>query len=321
MDSAPSCSTITNGDGFKFTNALGEELLGEEELMLLPQDNEVAEEDTNDGAAIASVHVPDDGSVDHVLFQNEEDWALNGGDNILPLPNPAPAAPSTIIEEPAVAEEEVPSRVLAVSTATPVSNLTPLSSPTPITADDDEENLSEQEDYPPIVSQSMSEESEPEQDRPSSSVIRDVQATPVDSDEVIQMVNDSFMKESGEERDDDLYAINNHRTTNGVLELEVEYCSGDTEWIHFKVVQDEDPHACADYVMNNDFGKIFNSKYRRWARKFLRSIRRTMRRMFRVCYDGFSSRYYTPKPTAPVIHCRRVAHSKKEKKRRNVKKM
>ena len=313
LESAPVCTI--DAEGFKFTNALGEELLGEEELTLLP--DEVAEENVDGGNEVATVHIPDDGNVDHVLFQNEEDWALNGGDNILPLPHPVPAVDT--VEEPVVAEEEAPSNVIAASTATPISNLTPLSTPTPLTVPADEESSSETEAHFPIITQSMSEGSEPE-DRPSSSVVREVQDTPVNPDEVIQMVNDSFLKETGEEQDDDLYSINNHRTTNGVLEFEIEYTSGDTDWLYFNLVQSEDPHACADYVMNNDLGKIFNSKYRRWARKFLRSVRRTMRRMFRVRYDGFNSRYFTPKPTAPIIHCRRVAHSKKEKKRRNVKK-
>ncbi len=315
MDAAPICTLAD--EGFKFTNALGEELLGEEELELLPE--EEAAGDSSDGTAIATVQPPDDDNVDHVLFQNEEDWVLNGGDNDLPSQNFAHAAPATVVEEPAVAEEEVPSRVIAASTATPVSDLTPLPTVEPLTVHDDDADASDTEDGIPVITQSMSEGSEPE-DRPQSAVLREIQDTPVDPDEVIQMVNDSFLKASGEEQDDDLYSIINHRTTNGVLEFEVEYTSGDTDWLFFSLVQDEDPHACADYVMNNDLGKIFNSKYRRWARKFLRSVRRTMRRMFRVRYDGFNSRYYTPKPTAPIIHCRRVAHSKKEKKRRNVKK-
>ena len=264
LDAAPVCTLAA--EGFKFTNALGEELLGEEELALLPDDEEAV--DTTDGNAIATVQAPDDDNVDHVLFQNEDDWVLNGGDNILPSQNSAPATPTTTIEEPVAAEEEVPSRVIAASTATPVSDLTPLPTPTPLTVFDDEDPSSEPEDQIPFITQSMSEESEPT-DRHKSSVVREVQETPVDPDEVIQMVNDSFLKGTGEEQDDDLYSILNHRTTNGVLELEVEYTSGDTDWLYFTLVQNEDPHACADYVMNNDFGKIFNSKYRRWARKFL----------------------------------------------------
>ena len=90
-----------------------------------------------------------------------------------------------------VAEEEAPSNVIAASTSTPISNLTPLSTPTPLTVLDDEESSSETEDQIPIITQSMSEESEPT-DRPSSPVVREVQDSPVNPDEVIQMVNDSF---------------------------------------------------------------------------------------------------------------------------------
>ena len=320
IDSAPSCSKIMDGDGFKFTNALGEELLGEEELTPLLPEDEVAETNPSGGTAVASAELPDDDNIDHILYQNEEDWVLNGGDNILPSQNSRPVPLTTIVEEPTAEEEEaLPSHVSAASTAAPVSTLTPLSTPTPIN-DDDAGNNSEPENYLPVITQSMSDESEPDNSGPTSSVVNDVTHTVVDADEVIQMVNESFLKESGVDRDDDLNAIISHRTSNGVLELEIEYCSGNTEWAYFNVVQEEDPQACADYVMNNDLGKIFNSKYRRWARKFLRSVRRTMRRLFRVRYDGFNSRYYTPKPTAPLLHCRRVANSKKEKQRRNVKK-
>jgi len=93
LDAAPVCTLVA--EGFKFTNALGEELLGEEELALLPDDEEAV--DTIDGNAIATVQAPDDDNVDHVLFQNEDDWVLNGGDNILPSQNSAPATPTTTI--------------------------------------------------------------------------------------------------------------------------------------------------------------------------------------------------------------------------------
>ena len=43
-----------------------------------------------------------------------------------------------------------------------------------------------------------------------------------------------------------------------------------------------------------------------------------MRRMFRVRYSSFSSRYYEPKSPLPVVALRRVANSKKESKRRKV---
>ena len=54
-------------------------------------------------------------------------------------------------------------------------------------------------------------------------------------------------------------------------------------------MQDEDPHAVAKYVMNTDLGTILNGKYRRWARKFLRSLRRAMSRFFKVDTRGFQS--------------------------------
>ena len=50
----------------------------------------------------------------------------------------------------------------------------------------------------------------------------------------------------------------------------------------------EDPQAITQYVTQNDLCKVFNDKYRRWARAFLRSLKRNLR-LRRCSYLGFTA--------------------------------
>ena len=92
----------------------------------------------------------------------------------------------------------------------------------------------------------------------------------------------------------ELTAIISHRIISGVLELEVEYNNGEHSWYCIDLVMNEDPQATAHYVTNNDLGKIFNDKYRRWARSFLRSLKRNLRLLRQCSYLGFQATNYRP---------------------------
>ena len=63
------------------------------------------------------------------------------------------------------------------------------------------------------------------------------------------------------------------------------------------MVKNEDPQAVAQYVMSNDLGKISNGQHRRWARAFLRSLKRTIRRMKRVAFQELTASSYDPNPS------------------------
>ena len=65
-----------------------------------------------------------------------------------------------------------------------------------------------------------------------------------------------------------------------------------------------DAHAVASYVLTNDFGKVLKSKHRRWARAFLRSVKRTIRRLRRSHFFGFEATTHFPYPK--TRHCRRA---------------
>ena len=56
----------------------------------------------------------------------------------------------------------------------------------------------------------------------------------------------------------------------------------------------DDPQATAQYVIKNDLGKVFSDKYRRWARAFLRSLKRNLRRLRRCSYFGFTATNFRP---------------------------
>ena len=95
--------------------------------------------------------------------------------------------------------------------------------------------------------------SDDEDDDPIS--IREDEAEPTD---VAHQINTVFNQ--GFDYDNELVTITDHRYAGGILELEVEYSTGEHTWHPISMVQDADPHGIAHYVMNNDLGKISNGK-------------------------------------------------------------
>ena len=88
--------------------------------------------------------------------------------------------------------------------------------------------------------------------------------------------------------------IIDHRYVAGVLELQVSYTDGSKSWHPLSLIKTEDPSAIADFVLNNDLGKVSNGIHRRWARAYQRSLRRAIRRLRRVHFFGFESTTYRP---------------------------
>lgn len=127
-----------------------------------------------------------------------------------------------------------------------------------------------------------------------------------------------------EEDYDDYDDILSHRWAEGALELEVLYRTGDKEFLLFDVVQDNDPMGVSMYILDSDLSKDKSTlKYTRWARKFQREVRKSMRRMSVV----FRKKTPTPQPDEARRHIsgRRVDRTqppdaqKKQKKKKKTK--
>ena len=74
-------------------------------------------------------------------------------------------------------------------------------------------------------------------------------------------------------------SILDHHYMGGILEFKVEYSNGDISWYPLELVKGENPQATAQYILGNDLGRILNGIHGRWAHSFLRSLRRTLRRL------------------------------------------
>jgi len=114
-----------------------------------------------------------------------------------------------------------------------------------------------------------------------------------ENDRVAQNLNNLFQEANDAEDKDtdfDVDDIIGHRYVDGALELHVKFMSGDEEYILWDIVREDDPKIVAEYILATDFkNKIQTGILQRWARKFLRSVRKTMRRLFGVSYHGYTS--------------------------------
>jgi hypothetical protein len=133
----------------------------------------------------------------------------------------------------------------------------------------------------------------------------------IDGDVLAQQVNNFFNSDNpAEEFDSDfsIVRIVSHRCVDGILELEVEYSSGDKEFHPIALLKEEDPHAVAEYVLRTDLGRHLNTIHRRWARSFLRVVRRAMRRLFRVNHGSI--------PCPPSVDMGHISSSRGIKRQR-----
>ena len=94
----------------------------------------------------------------------------------------------------------------------------------------------------------------------------------------------------------EIKSIIDHRYVAGILEFKLEYTNGDTSWHPLALVKYEDAHATANYFLSNDLGYISNGIHRRWARMFLRSLKRTLRRLRRTDFYSFESTTFDTNP-------------------------
>lgn len=144
----------------------------------------------------------------------------------------------------------------------------------------------------------------------------DISVTSTADNDTANDVNNHFhpSQEDYEEYDD----ILSHRWNDGSLELEVLYTNGEKEFILFDLVQDTDPWGTSAYVLDSELGSDKSLlKYGRWARKFRREVRRSLRRMSSV----FRHKQPTPKADEPrkTLASRRLntdapAQARKKKK-------
>ena len=88
----------------------------------------------------------------------------------------------------------------------------------------------------------------------------------------------------------------------------MDYSNDETSWYPIELIKSEDPHTVASYVTSNAICMVSNGIHRRWARAFLRVLRRTIKRLRRIQSSGFESTTYYPLP--------KKAHSRRAKRTR-----
>ena len=142
-------------------------------------------------------------------------------------------------------------------------------------------------------------QSDDEEDPPSDDDLTDQVAMCADEGNFDQMATALNISQDNDNISDpfELDSIIDHRHLSGILELKVLYKTNEQSWHPIEMVKNDDPHAVAQYVMNNDLGKISNGQHRRWARAFLRSLKRTIRRMKRVAFQELTASSYDPNPS------------------------
>jgi len=110
---------------------------------------------------------------------------------------------------------------------------------------------------------------------------------------------------------DDMEDIVSHRWLDGVLELEVQYKTGNTNFLMYDSVFDENPLAVARYIQTSSLGKDKSTaKYARWARTLLRDVQKTIRRMFAISPN--KSHPVCDAPTKPISSRRSIPHGSKK---------
>ena len=60
----------------------------------------------------------------------------------------------------------------------------------------------------------------------------------------------------------EIKATTDHRCLSGILEFNLEYTNSDISWHSIYLINDEDPHVVANYVIRNNLGLISNGIHR-----------------------------------------------------------
>ena len=261
---APRC--VETREGFKFYNRDNVEILGDEELNIAEDDlNEslnVSEDEQDsimESYSFLSTH--SDAPVETSLSQLNRDMFSISEETEEPISE-------EVMEDPVPV---LPQRNTGLPTASPDAD------PSPI----------------PMVSQTQPEVEDVDSDDEDDYL--GPHSTESDFHSVIDDVN-SVLNPDNIGETDELHSILGHRFIAGILELQVSYETGNLEWHPLELVKDVDPHAVANYVLTNDLGMFSNTKQRRWARAFLRSVKRTIRRLRRSHFFGFDATTHFPTP-------------------------
>ena len=89
--------------------------------------------------------------------------------------------------------------------------------------------------------------------------------------------------------EDNYHAILSHRYSTGILELQVEYKTGCTEFLPYSMVQSDDPLAVAEYILASNLSCTkAEAHLARWARLFLRSVKKIVRRLLVIHQPQYS---------------------------------
>ena len=267
--SAPRC--LADDVGFKFLTHDGVELVGEDELLptetppILAPPSPLEETVVRETQSLPL-------SYDHML--------LSDLDRAVDATSPTCAPPPPVLES-------LPDTIdmLVDDVTTDALGIVPTTG----NIDDDIPIISQTQ---PVVEDvdSDDEDSVTMDPHPIASNINDTEY-----DNVVSQLNTVF-----DECDDylaaELQSISDHRFTTGVLELQVIYTDDTSSWHPIDLIKDEDPQAVANYILRNDLGHVSNKMYGRWARFFLRSLKRTLRRLRRSSFFGFQSTSFEPTP-------------------------
>ena len=94
----------------------------------------------------------------------------------------------------------------------------------------------------------------------------------------------------------EIEAITDHCYIGSVLGFNLEYTNGDISWHPITVMKDEDPHVIDTYIIVNNLVPSSNGIHGHYARKFLRFLKRAMRRLHICDFNGFNATSYQPSP-------------------------
>ena len=257
MDDSPTAVQSLTPPSFTFMNRLGEDLVGNEQQ-------------TDNSSSHISISSPD---------PNLEE----------PTPGVPVGIPDLPIAPTLIDFDSIPSSPAETPSTTPTASLLsePISVPNdPVTS----EESPTPDDLPPelpFISQTQDDD-----ESVNATYDHVAESTdPHNHSTLISQLNNE-MDDTDDFQRVELDAIISHRITNGILELAVKYTDGIYSWHPIELCITEDAQAVANYVLISDLGKTNNDRYGRWARKFLRSLKRTLRRLRRCNFFGFTSSSY-----------------------------
>lgn len=83
---------------------------------------------------------------------------------------------------------------------------------------------------------------------------------------------------------DELHGIEAHSWADGELSFELSWMNGHRQWYPFEVVKADHPEAIANYILNENV-EPRGGKHSRWARRFLRELKKAVRRLRRLHHN------------------------------------